>query len=222
MVANATLTALPRNVSGKGNARKLRATGRVPAVVYGHGEQTRTLTVDAHELDRLFSQIHRENTIINLRIEGEKAEVRALVREVQSHPVKGDVLHVDFYQIHAGERITVQVPITLTGTPEGVKAGGVLQHALDELEIRCVSDHIPNEITVEVGHLGIGDSIHVSDITLPADVESLVDGDRTICSVIAPTVVAAEAPVEGAEAAVAATPAEPEVIRRGKEEETED
>jgi large subunit ribosomal protein L25 len=222
MVSNATLTALPRDVSGKGHARKLRATGRVPAVVYGHGEQTRTLTVDAHELDRLFSQIHRENTIINLRIEGEKAEVRALVREVQSHPVKGDVLHVDFYQIHAGERITVQVPITLTGTPEGVKLGGVLQHALDELEIRCVSDHIPDEITVEVGHLGIGDSIHVSDITLPEGVESLVDGDRTICSVIAPTVVAAEAPVEGAEAAAAATPAEPEVIRRGKEEEAED
>src|SRR5262245_47915035 len=221
MVANATLGAQPRTVGGKGASRKLRATGRVPAVVYGHGEQTRSLTVDAHELDRLFSAIHRENTIINLRIEGEKADVRALVREVQAHPVKGDVLHVDFYQIHAGERITVEVPITLTGTPEGVKLGGILQHALDELEIRCVSDNIPTEITVEVGHLGIGDSIHVSDIALPEGVELLVDGERTICSVIAPTVVAAEGPAEGAEAAAAA-PAEPEVIRRRKEDESED
>ena len=221
MVANASLSAQPRAERGKGGSRKLRASGRVPAVVYGHGEDTRALTVDAHELDRLFSQIHVENTIITLRIEGEKAEVRALVREVQAHPVKGDVLHVDFYQIHAGESITVEVPITLTGTPEGVKLGGILQHALDQLEIRCVSDNIPDQITVDVAHLGIGDSIHVSDITLPQGVESLVDGGRTICSVIAPTVVAAETPVEGAEAAAAA-PAEPEVIRRRKEEESED
>jgi large subunit ribosomal protein L25 len=221
-MANASLSAQLRAVTGKSGVRKLRVTGRVPAVVYGHGEETRSLTVDAHELERLFAQIHVENTIITLRIDGEKAEVRALVREVQAHPVRGDVLHVDFYQIHAGERITVQVPITLTGTPEGVKLGGILQHALDELEIRCVSDNIPDAITIEVGHLGVGDSIHVSDITLPEGVESLVDGDRTICSVIAPTVVAVEAPAEGAEAAAAATPAEPEVIRRRKDEESED
>ena len=222
MVANASLSAKLRDVSGKSEVRKLRVSGRVPAVVYGHGEETRSLTVDAHELERLFASIHRENTIITLRIDGEKAEVRALVREVQAHPVRGDVLHVDFYQIHAGERITVQVPITLTGTPEGVKLGGILQQPLDELEIRCVSDNIPNGITVEVGHLGIGDSIHVSDLTLPQGVESLVDGDRTICSVGAPTVVAAETPAEGAEGAAAAAPAEPEVIRRRKEEESED
>jgi ribosomal protein bL25 (Ctc-form) len=139
MAVNASLSAQPRAERGKGGSRKLRAAGRVPAVVYGHGEETRSLTVDAHELERLFSQIHVENTIITLRIDGEKADVRALVREVQAHPVRGDVLHVDFYQIHAGERITVQVPISLSGTPEGVKLGGILQHALDELEIRCVS-----------------------------------------------------------------------------------
>jgi large subunit ribosomal protein L25 len=221
MVANASLSAKPRTASGKGGARKLRATGLVPAVVYGHGEETRSLTLDAHELDRLFSSIHRENTIINLRIEGEKAEVRALAREVQAHPVRGTILHVDFYQIHAGERITVEVPITLTGTPEGAKLGGILQQPLDELQIRCVSDNIPDGVSIDVSHLGIGDSIHVSDLTLPEGVESLVDGDRTVCSVIAPTVVAAEAPAEGAEPAAAEPAAEPEVIRRRKEEESE-
>ncbi|HSL71375.1 MAG TPA: 50S ribosomal protein L25/general stress protein Ctc [Longimicrobiales bacterium] len=220
MVANASLTAVPRAQRGKGGARKLRAAGRVPAVVYGHGEETRSLTVDAHELERLFAQIHKENTIINLRIEG-GAEIRALVREVQAHPFRGNILHVDFYQIHAGERITVEVPIVLTGTPEGVKLGGMLQHALDGLEIRCLPDQIPNEIRVDVSHLGIGDSVHVSDLTVPAGIELLVDEERTVCSVIAPTVVTAEVPAEGVEPEAAA-PAEPEVIRRGKEEEAEE
>ena len=220
MVANATLTAVPRAQRGKGVARKLRAAGRVPAVVYGHGEETRSLTVDAHELERLFAQIHKENTIINLRIEG-GAEIRALVREVQAHPFRGNILHVDFYQIHAGERITVEVPIVLTGTPEGVKLGGMLQHALDGLEIRCLPDQIPNEIRLDVSHLGIGDSVHVGDLTVPAGIELLVDEERTVCSVIAPTVVTAEAPAEGVEPEAAA-PAEPEVIRRGKEEEAEE
>ena len=189
-------------------------------MVYGHGEETRSLTVDAHELERLFAQIHKENTIINLRIEG-GAEIRALVREVQAHPFRGNILHVDFYQIHAGERITVEVPIVLTGTPEGVKLGGMLQHALDGLEIRCLPDQIPNEIRLDVSHLGIGDSVHVGDLTVPAGIELLVDEERTVCSVIAPTVVTAEAPAEGVEPEAAA-PAEPEVIRRGKEEEAEE
>jgi large subunit ribosomal protein L25 len=221
MVANATLTAEPRSQRGKGGARKLRAAGRVPAVVYGHGEETRSLTVDAHELERLFAQIHKENTIINLKISGDRAEIRALVREVQAHPFRGDILHVDFYQIHAGERITVEVPIVLTGTPEGVKLGGMLQHALDGLEVRCLPDQIPNEIRVDVSQLGIGDSVHVGDLSVPEGVELLVDEERTVCSVIAPTVVTAEAPAEGAEPEAAA-PAEPEVIRRGKEEEEEE
>jgi large subunit ribosomal protein L25 len=216
MAMAASLSAQPRAERGKGWARKLRAQGRVPAVVYGHGESTRTLTVDAHELERLFSQIRRENTVINLRIEGEKAEVKALVREVQSHAYRGTILHVDFYQIHAGERITVEVPIRLQGTPEGVKLGGILQHTLNELEVRCLADQIPDTIQVDVTHLGINDSIHVSDLTLPAGVEVLVDGERSVCSVIAPTVAAVEEPAVAAEPAAEA--AEPEVIRRRKEE----
>lgn len=216
MVSSATLSAQPREEVGKGGSRKLRAAGRVPAVVYGHGEKTRSLTVDAHELERLFSHIHKENTIINLKIEGEKAEVRALVREVQAHPVRGDIQHVDFYQVHAGEQITVEVPIRLMGTAPGVRAGGILQHSLNDLEIRCSADAIPDDIRIDVSNLQIGDSVHVSDLQLPEGVEALVDGDRSVCSVIAPTVAAAETP--GVEAPVAA-PTEPEVIRARKKEE---
>jgi large subunit ribosomal protein L25 len=215
-MANASLSAQPRATRGKGGSRKLRATGRIPAVVYGHGENTRELSIDARELERLFAQIHRESTVIDLRIEGE-AEVKALVREVQSHPVKGAILHVDFYQIHAGERITVEVPVVLEGTAAGVRAGGILQHTMNTLEIRCLADQIPDAIRVDVSNLDIGDSVHVSDLALPAGVEAQVDADRSVCSVVPPAVAPAETLAEGAEPVT--TVAEPEVIRRGKEEE---
>ena len=216
MAANANLGAQLRNERGKSYTRKLRASGRVPAVLYGHGDETRSLTVDARELERLFAHIHKENTIINLNIDGEKADVKALVREVQSHPYRGQILHVDFYQIHAGERITVAVPIHLVGTPQGVRLGGILQTVMDEVEIRCLPDQIPEAITIDVSALDVGDSVHVRDLTLPADVVVQVEGDRTILSVIAPTVTAAEVPAEAVE--TAAIP-EPEVIRRRKEDE---
>jgi large subunit ribosomal protein L25 len=215
-MANATLTAQPRQTRGKGGSRKLRASGRIPAVVYGHGEDTRELSLDARELERLFAQIHKESTVIDLRIEGE-SEVKALIREVQAHPVKGAILHVDFYQIHAGERITVEVPVVLEGTPAGVRAGGILQHTMNSLEIKVLADQIPDAIRVDVSNLDIGDSIHVADLTLPEGVEAQVDADRSVCSVIPPAVAPVEAVAEGAEPV--ATVAEPEVIRRGKEEE---
>ncbi|MEX2282499.1 MAG: 50S ribosomal protein L25/general stress protein Ctc [Gemmatimonadota bacterium] len=220
MATPAALSAEPREQRGKGGSRKLRSAGRIPAVIYGHGEATRSLTVDARELERLFAHIRRESTVINVRITGEKAEVKALIREVQSHPARGTILHIDFYQIHAGERITVEVPIHLIGTPAGVKAGGILQHSLNQLEIECLADQIPNEIRIDVTALEIGDSLHVSDLPLPEGVDSLVDGDRSVASVIPPTVVAAPVAAEGVEPAAAVT-AEPEVIKRGKEEEAE-
>jgi len=220
-MATANLSAQPREERGKGGSRKLRSAGRIPAVIYGHGEETRALTIDAHEIERLFSHIHRENTIINLKIEGEKADVRALVRELQEHPSRRNILHVDFYQIHAGERITVEVPITLVGTPAGVRAGGILQHTMNDIEVRVSADAIPNEIRIDVSNLEINDSIHVRDLTLPEGVEPLVDADRSVCSVSAPSVEKVVAPVEGVEpvAGAATAVAEPEVIRRKKEDE---
>jgi large subunit ribosomal protein L25 len=219
MAVNATLTAQPRAENGKGVSRKLRASGRIPAVIYGHGEATRTLTVDAREFERLLATVRVENTLIDVSIEGERAPVKALVREVQTHPSRGAVLHVDLYQIHAGETLTVEVPIVLVGQSPGVRAGGIMQHALTELEIECLPDRIPEVIEVDVSALQIGDSIHVGDIALPEGVEAQVDADRSICSVVPPTV-AAPTPEEEA-AAAAAAQAEPEVIGRGKESEEE-
>jgi large subunit ribosomal protein L25 len=216
MATNASLTLTPRENTGKGNARKLRASGRVPAVIYGHGEETRLLSADAHELDLLFSRIRVENTIIDVTVTGEKKPVKALVREVQKHVVREEILHVDFYQIHAGERITVEVPVRLTGAAPGVKAGGILQQAASELEVRCLPDQIPETIDVDISALEIGDSIHLRDIVPPAGVEFQADADRTICSVVPPAVVAVEEV-----APVVAEVAEPEVIGKGKAEEEE-
>ncbi|MGH7573573.1 MAG: 50S ribosomal protein L25 [Longimicrobiales bacterium] len=218
MAIDAVLTAHTRTGTGKGRARKLRSDGRIPAVIYGHGEATRSLSIDAHEFDRLRAEVHVENTIIDLTIDGERP-LKTLVRDVQMHPSRGHVLHLDLYQIHAGVAVTVEVPIRLVGVSPGVRGGGIMQHAMVALEIRCLPDNIPGIIEVDISQLEIGDSIHVGDIALPDGVEAEVDAHRSVCSVMAPTVTAA--PAEEA-AEVAEVGAEPEVIGRGKEAEAED
>lgn len=218
-MANAILSARPRSGTGKGKARKLRSSGRIPAVIYGHGEATRSLSIDAHEFDRLRADVHVENTIIDLTIEDENP-LKTLVREVQTHPSRGHVLHLDLYQIHAGEALTVEVPIRLVGVSPGVRAGGIMQQALIALEIRCLPDNIPETIEADISQLEIGDSIHVGDLALPQGVEAEADAHRSVCSVMAPAVTAA--PEEEVVEPAAEEGAEPEVISRGKEAEAEE
>jgi large subunit ribosomal protein L25 len=213
MASQATLKAQPRQEHGKSATRKMRAAGRIPAVVYGRGDETRMLSVDAHELDLLFKRVHYENTIIEIAIDGDRSPVKTLVREVQSHPYRPQVLHVDFQQVHAGERIHVDVPIRLHGTAEGTRLGGVLMHTISDLPVRCLPDRIPESIDIDISHLGINESVHLRDITLPEGVEAEIDADRSICSVAPPTVSVAEVPVEEP------VTSEPEVIGRGREEE---
>lgn len=215
MATRATLKAQPRREQGKSATRKMRAAGRIPAVVYGHGDETRMLSVDAHELELLFKRVHYENTIIEVDIEGEGGPVKTLVREVQAHPVRMEVLHVDFQQVHAGEAITVGVPVRLLGTAQGVRAGGVLMHTITDLSVRCMPDAIPEFIDVDIEALQIGESVHVRDVKLPQGVEAQIDGDLSICSIAPPTVGTGEA----AEAEPAS--GEPEVIGRGRDEEVE-
>ncbi|MEO5510712.1 MAG: 50S ribosomal protein L25 [Longimicrobiales bacterium] len=209
-MAQAKLAAVARQDMGKGVARKLRAAGKVPAVMYGHGETTRSLTVDAHELQLLFSKVHWENTLIQLDIGGES--VSTLVREVQSHAYKSDILHVDFYQIHANEALEVEIPVRLLGTPAGIKLGGMLSHSINDLMVRCLPANIPDHIDVDVSHLGLNEAVHVSDLKLPAGVESVIEGDRVVCVVNPPSVVAADEPAVPA-------PGEPEVIKKAKADE---
>ncbi|HEV2131073.1 MAG TPA: 50S ribosomal protein L25 [Longimicrobiaceae bacterium] len=210
-----TLNARPRSERGKNAARALRRTGRVPAVVYGHGEQTRELSIDGHELEKLLTSISVENTLIELAVEGAEP-ARALIREVQRHPFKPIVFHVDLYQVHAGETLRLHVPVRLHGTPVGVSDdGGVLQQVLHDLEIECLPRDIPEGVDVEVGELRIGDSVHVRDVSLP-NVKILNDEDLTICSVTQPTIEALpETPEE--EEGVGGD-VEPELVRRRGED----
>jgi large subunit ribosomal protein L25 len=199
MSENATLKAALRSETGKGAVRRLRREGRIPAVVYGRGEETRPLSLDAHDFEMLTKHHSLDTTIVELAIEGagrKGGKLRTLIAEVQSHPFKPQVLHVDFQQIHAGERVTVQVPIRLLGTAAGVRAGGVLQHVLHDIELECAVEEIPEAIEVDVSGLEIGDGVHVSELAVPENVEVLIDPERTVCTVAAPTVLEVEEPEE--------------------------
>ena len=179
MVATASLAAQKRTGSGKSVVRKLRAAGRTPAVLYGHGETTSHISLDSHELGVLFSHISVENTIINIKVDN-APEVRALVREVQIHPASRRILHVDFYQIHAGERLDVEVPLHFVGASSGVKAGGILHPNFNTLPIRCLAENIPSAIDVDVTALDIGDTLHTRELTLPQGVTTELDPDAVL------------------------------------------
>lgn len=213
MAEKATLKATLRDDKGKSAARRMRREGRIPAVIYGRGEETHSLSLDAHEFQKLLKQHALDTTLIELSIEGLKkaGRIRALVSELQTHPYKPEVLHVDFQQIHAGERVTVEVPIRLVGTPEGVRAGGVLQHVLHTVELEVAMENIPDAIQVDVSGLEIGDSVHVHELTVPEGVELLVDADRTVCTVASPTILEEPEEEEGVE--------EPELVGAEEGEE---
>lgn len=214
MAMTATITARSRDSRGKGAARQTRREGRIPGVLYGHGEDSVSLSVDANELHKLVHTISIENTIVDLDL-GSGEPYKVLIRELQRHPFRDEFVHIDFFHVAMDEQIQVEVPIILLGTPTGVKnKGGVLDHQLRELEVFCLPGSIPEKIELDVSQLDIGDSIHVSDIQL-SDVEILTDLDRSVVAVLAPTVIEVE---EAAEEA----PAEPEVIGRGKEAEDEE
>lgn len=216
-MASAQLSATLRDGTGKGSARTLRAQGRIPAVIYGHGRDPQSLAIDTREIEKLLSRISAESTVIELSLDGKSA--RTLIREIQRHPFKRQILHVDFQELVAGEKVTVRLPIVLSGIPDGVRQdGGILDQTMRELEVEVDPANIPNHVEIEVTSLKIGDSIHVRDIPLPEGVEIVGDKDASVCVVSAPrAVIETVTPVE--EEAVAA---EPEVIGKAKKEEEEE
>lgn len=211
-MAMSTLKAFPRESSGKGGARKLRGTGRVPAVVYGHGDAPRAIAVDAHELSLLMAAVSTGTTIISLELEGEGSQ-EVLIRDVQKHPYRPEVLHVDFFHVHAGETLTLKVPVRLTGEPYGVHTeGGVLDHVLYELEVQTLPRNIPDVIEVDVAGLKVGESVRVSDVTA-GDFQILNDADLPIASVVAPRVVVEDEVPETDETA------QPELVKTREEQD---
>jgi large subunit ribosomal protein L25 len=217
-MATATLSASPRNDRGTGVARKLRQIGQVPAVIYGHGRQPQSHALNTREVDRLLATISAASTVIELTFDGRTA--RTLIREIQRHPVKRNVLHLDFQELVAGEKVTVSVPLRFTGVAEGVRnGGGILEETMHQVHLRLDPSSIPDHIDVDVTPLTIGHSIHIRELTLPEGVTVLDDANATVCVCTAPKAVVEEVVAPEAEAGVVA---EPELIRKPKPEEEEE
>lgn len=205
------LKARIREDKGKSAAKRLRAAGQIPAVLYGEKIKTVPLVVEAKDFTAVVRTEAGANVLLNLKIEGGKNET-AIIKEMQRNPLKDSFLHVDFMKIALDEKITTTVPVTVVGESPGVKEGGVLQHGLWEIEVEALPTDLPENFEVDVSELGIGDSLRVSNLPRPKEVEVLSGAEETVVSVVPPTVVKEEEVVEE-------EIAEPELVGAEAEEE---
>jgi large subunit ribosomal protein L25 len=214
-MATVSLAAKTRDTIGTGNARKLRQAGEVPAVIYGHSREAQSLSLNSRDLEKLLTQIAGTSTVVELTMDGKTA--RTLIREVQRHPFKRQVLHVDFQELVAGEKVTLRVPLRFQGVPIGVReSGGILEETMHQISLRVDPASIPDHIDVDVSAIAIGHSVHIRDLNLPEGAEVMDDEDAPVAIVSAPRAVVEETPVADA---AAAAPAEPELIRKAKPDE---
>lgn len=209
-MARVELQATIRKELGKGPSGRFRRQGLIPAVVYGPHMESTPIAVDPMDVRRILSS--GENVIVELKIrDGHEVQNRlVMVKDYSVHPVRGRLWHADLYEISLEEAIRVEVPIRLTGTPEGALYGGILSPLLRTLEISCLPEQIPEHIDVDCSALGVGDTLHVSDLRLPAEIEVITDPSTALVTVSAPTV----------EVAPAAAPVEEEVPATEETEET--
>src|SRR6058998_2592162 len=216
MAKNVRLAASPRQHTGKGAALQAPFQGKVPAVIYGHGRATESLEVESKALEKALAGVEPASTIIDLTVDGKTA--KTLIREIQRHPIRPDIIHVDFYEIHATEKVKLKVPVHLVGNPDGVRnAGGVLDQVTREVEIEVLPENIPDRVELDVNALKIGDSLHVTDLKIPNAV-ILTAADLTIATVVPPRAEEVAAPSPEAATEVA----EPELIRKVREGEEEE
>jgi large subunit ribosomal protein L25 len=181
-----TLNAEKRDGIGKGVARKLRMKGYIPGVLYGPDIKSERVSIKTISVSAFLRKFGRSSRLIDLDINGDSRKV--VIRELQKDPVSGALEHIDLYQVSMTRKLTLTVGLELTGTPEGATLGGILQHIVRDIEIACLPGDIPDKIEVDVSALEIGDSIHVSDISVDK-VDILIDPKRTIATVVPPTVV---------------------------------
>jgi large subunit ribosomal protein L25 len=200
------LTAERREDHGKGVARKLRAAGRVPAVLYGHGQETQALSVDAHDMFKVLHTSAGANVLVDLKVD--KDEHLVLPREIQRNHIKGTIVHVDFLVVSRTETIQVNVEIVDIGEAPGVKQGGVVDHHLREVLVECFPQDVPEHLEADVSGLDLNDVLHVSDLVAPKGVAILTNPEETVLAVIVPAVLKTEADltIAGEEPAVVEEP----------------
>jgi large subunit ribosomal protein L25 len=216
---DATLQAVKRGDKGKNEARRHRAAGRLPAVIYGAGGSM-PVTVEPKALSRILHSESGANTLITLAVEGE-ADARVLVKEYQLDPVTRQMLHADFYRVAMDKPITLTVSVVLEGEPKGVKQqGGILDFVQREVEIECLPGDIPEHIVVDVSELMLNEGVRLRDVVKDVKWTPVSDLDTLLVHVI--TLRVAEEPAAADAAATATTPAEPEVAKKGKTDKDED
>jgi large subunit ribosomal protein L25 len=185
------LTAQVRKELGKGAARKLRAAGLLPAVKYGHGEETAHIKIERKEFEDFLTATRGESSIINLKV-GRKTQ-KAMVKRMARDPVTGSIQHVDFIVLHKGEEVTVRVPIVLTGEPAGVKLGGVLDQLERQVRIKSIPKNIPAHLEIDITEMEIGDSFHIKDLP-QENITILADPEDTVVTILAPRKIVEEVP----------------------------
>jgi large subunit ribosomal protein L25 len=213
MAQQVQLKAKPRTEAGKGPVKRLRSRGLIPGVIYGARMQPVSIAIEAKDLERVLHQATGENVLVDLQLEeaGKTNNRLALIQEVQHHPVEDTILHVDFHEVSATEKLRTAVALRAVGEPEGVKTGGgVLEYVMRELRVECLPKDLPDVIEINVEPLLIGQSIHVGDVKPPAGVTLLDDKDQPVFIVAAP--------ISEEELAATTEVVEPEVIGEKKEE----
>jgi large subunit ribosomal protein L25 len=217
----AVLLADGRSEAGKGSAKRLRGSGRIPAVVYGPEIHPVNCSVDQREFAAVVAE-HGRNAIITLNVQDGESGHSTIIKEVQHNAISGQVLHVDFHRISLTKRIVVQVRIHSEGTPVGVRNdGGILEQLLHEVEVECLPTEIPTEILFDVSDLSIGDSVHVFDLPAQGQVTFVTDGDRSVFVLAPPTVRQTDEEDEDEIGEDVEETQEPEVIERGKRDDEE-
>lgn len=218
MAKQVKLSASTRAGLGRAAVRKIKQKGLVPAVIYGAKQQALHLQLSAREVKNVLAHATGEHFLVELEIADGAAPGNqlALIQEVQHHPLRGDVLHVDFHAVSADEKLHASVPIETTGEAVGVKTGGgLLEVPLHSLEVECFPRDLPDVIRVDVSALKLGESLHIRDLQLPEGVVARGDQDLTVVRVAEPTVSEATTPAAGE------APAQPEVLKEKKPEEKE-
>jgi large subunit ribosomal protein L25 len=216
---NNTLEAQPRTAGNKNEARRVRRGGKIPAVVYGAGQDSLPVAVDPRQVSRILNSETGHNTIFDLALDG--AKTKAMIVDWQYEPIKGKLLHIDVKRIAMDKKLAVMVPIMLKGEPVGVKQqGGILEQILREVEVECLPGDIPSHIDVDVSELVFGKVLRVADLPHSDKWEFLTDENQPVAHVTAVKEEVAATPE--AVAAEAAAPSEPEVIKKGKAETEEE
>jgi len=214
-MSNFVIEVEERTALGKNESRRLRRDGKIPGVLYGAGKRNFPVSVDPARVEQILHSEAGENTVLDLKLKGENAQRKAMIREYQTDPVRGTIVHADFIRIEMDQKLEVHVPVRIVGVSPGVKEqGGVLEIVQRSLDVSCLPGDIPEMIEIDISALNIGDQVRLADLTSLERIEFLQPADTVVVTVVMPRVVEEETAALEGEAE-----AEPEVIAKGKKED---